>query len=239
MEQKTIILVKLLVSVYNKLLHQIKVQRDVNPEIYMKSDTAHQHIADISRRIELMVSDMRKELISSHNDLQILGYSPRELPISSAPGISVDINEKSVRIIMDGMLPFPLKGSVYYLHQKLDTALEQLIQRNELPRPLFSERCAVVFIHRYANTPRSLRHLRDYDNVERRCVTNVIARHFMKDDSPACYISMDILAPGEDNHTEVRIMPISDFRAFVMSEQIDFGAEGTVSKNTPEAYQKT
>ena len=186
----------------------------------MKNDTPYEQLADISRHIETMVSDMRRALTVCHNDLQAFGYCPQELPMSDAPGIDIIVDEKSVRIIMDDILPFPIKGSVYYLHEKLNTALQRHSQENALPQPLFNERCAVVFIHRYTETFR--RHLRDYDNTERRCITNVIARHFLRDDSPACYISMDVLALGYSNHTEIRIMIISDFRAFVASAQIDF-----------------
>jgi hypothetical protein len=169
-----------------------------------------------------MVSDMRGAIANCHDELQSYGCHLPELPMPDAPDISVDVVNKTVRIITDGMLPFPLKGGVHYLHKKLDAALSRYSRDNALPAPLFTERCAVVFIHRYADKGRKLRHLRDYDNTERRCITNVIARHFLRDDSPACYIGMDIIAPGESNHTEIRLMPIPAFREFVASEEISF-----------------
>ena len=97
----------------------------------------------------------------------------------------------------------------------------------KLPYPLFRERCAVVFIHRYA-AGRGLRYLCNYDNTERHCNTNVIARHFIYDDSPVRYIGMDILAPGQSNHTEIRIMTIMDFQAFIASGEIRNTPYGTV-----------
>jgi len=219
MNQKSI-LATLLVSIYNKLWHQLKNHNYEITDVYLKSDTAHKHIADISRQIELMVSDMRKTIIASHNDLQAFGYTLQEIPLADAPDISVNVSEKSVRIVMDGILPFPIKGSVYFLHEKLDIALRHYSRDNALPQPLFDEPCAVVFIHRYDGNGR--RQLRDYDNTERRCITNVIARHFLRDDSPACYIGMDILAPGKSNHTEIRLMTTPDFQKFVASKEIEF-----------------
>jgi len=217
----------------NELRRKVSYRSDKITGLFGQSGNTYERLADVSRHVELLAADLRASILDCHNELQALGYSPREMPTTDLPGVSVDIREKSVCIIMDGMLPFPLKGSAYYLHEKLDTAIGQYLWDNDLPRPMFDERCAVVFIHRYANAGRALRHLRDYDNTERRCITNVIARHFLLDDSPACYIGMDILAPGESNHTEIRIMTIADFRAFTTSQEIDFPADGTVSKTIP------
>jgi len=201
--------------------------------------SAYDKLAEISRHIELLTADLRDALIGCHNELQALGYCPRELPMPNPPEIEVRVDEKTVRMVIDGMLPFPVKGGVHFLHEKLDAELLRLSREDALPRPLFDERCAVVFIHRYADTGRELRHLRDYDNVERRCITNVIARHFLKDDSPVCCISVDILAEGENNHTEVRIMTLPDLQAFILSGEIGYLPQGIVSKNVPKMYQKT
>jgi len=226
-------------GLHQKLQDRISYRNEKISALCGKYEKAHDSLAEISRHIELLTAELRTSLTDCHNALQALGYHPNEILLSDVPGVSVNVGDKSVCIIMDGMLPFPLKGGAHYLHEKLDAALRRYSRDHLLPKPFFDERCAVVFIHRYADTDRALRHLRDYDNVERRCITNVIARYFMRDDSPACYISMDILAPGENNHTEIRIMTVPAFRAFVSSEKIDFTPEGTVSKKTPKPYQKT
>jgi hypothetical protein len=226
-------------SLCEKLLRQISYRNDKITALCGQSGNTYERLAEISRHIELLTAGLRDSLIDCHNELQALGYCPPELPVPDAPEVIVGVDEKSVRIVVDGMLPYPLKGGACYLHDKLDADLMRYARDNALPRPLFDERCAVVFIHRYADTGRELRHLRDYDNTERRCITNVIARHFLRDDSPACYISMDVLAPGESNHTEIRLMTIDDFQAFTASDEIKYLPEGTVSKNTPKLYQKT
>lgn len=123
---------------------------------------------------------------------------------------------------MAAMLPFPSNGSAFFLHDQLDWALRRFLLEHQLPTPIFTERCAVVFLHHYGPGKADIRHLRDYDNVEHRCITNVLASHLLWGDSPKCMIGMDVLAPGDHNFTEIRIMPLPAFRAFVMSEKIEF-----------------
>lgn len=196
-----------------------------------RSGNEYDNLADIFRQIELLTAELRDALILCHNEMQALGYRPRELPMPDAPEIDVRTDVKSVRIVMGGMLPYPIKGSAHFLHEQLDAALLGYMRENKLPRPLFIERCAVVFIHHYADN-KAIRNMRDYDNAERRCITHVIARHFLKDDSPACYIAMDMLAPGENTFTEIRLLTISDFRALVQSKEIEYFPQSAVSKNS-------
>ena len=122
---------------------------------------------------------------------------------------------------MSGILPVPTRGSVYYLHEQVRWALEDLIREHKLSRPVFTGRCAVVFVHRYKPRQGSARYLRDYDNVEHRCVTNALTGLAIWGDSPECMIGMDILAPGDRDYTEILVMPTGRFREFVMSEKFD------------------
>ena len=216
-------------------IHNLVIYRDERIAAHCERNiSAYQKMAEINRNMELLISASRRILCRYHSEIQSFGYEPEDQPISSpdVPETNIQINEKRVNIIMDGMLPFPLKGGVHFLHEALDKTLLRYSREKNLPAPLFTERCAVVFVHHYAEDNRSLRHLRDYDNVERRCVTNVVARHFLRDDSPACYISMDVLAPGTHNYTEIKIMTIPDFRSFVGSSKIEYLPCGFVSKKT-------
>lgn len=206
-------------------IHERITYRDVKiAGLAERGMSAYEKLSEINRHIELLTADLRASLIECHYELQALGFCPQELSMQDAPEMDIQADEKSVRLVIDGILPFPIKGSAYYLHEKLDSELRRLSKEDAIPPLLFNERCAVVFIHHYAMTEKSIRNIRDYDNVEHRCITNVIARHFLRDDSPACYISIDVLAPGDSDYTEVRIMTIPAFRAFVISEKIDFTA---------------
>lgn len=221
-------------------LHRLFTYRDGKIAVsFRKNCGIYEVLTEISRHIELLAGEARAALVGCHDELQALGYRPQELPLPNAPDIDIEVDSQSVRIIVDGMLPYPIKGGAHYLHKKLDAALTRYAETNALPMPIFSERCAVVFIHHYAENGKAIRNMRDYDNVERRCITNVIARHFLRDDSPACYLSMDILAPGETAFTEIRLLTIPAFRALVQSSDIEYFQSSFVSKNFPKTYQKT
>jgi hypothetical protein len=226
-------------ALQNKL-HRLLQYRDGKiSAAFRKNRGIYEALTEISRHIELFTGEARTALINCHDELQALGYRPQELPMQDAPDIDVKADEQSVRIAIDGMMPYPINGSAHYLHKKLDAALTRYAADNMLPPPLFTERCAVVFVHHYEENGKAIRNMRDYDNVERRCITNVIARHFLRDDSPACYISMDILAPGESSFTEIRLLAIPAFRALFMSGEIEYFPCATVSKKIPKTYQKT
>ena len=48
--------------------------------------------------------------------------------------------------------------------------------------------------------------------------------------APDCIISLDVLAPGDRDFAEIRVMTMEKFQAFVMSEKIVFQAEGKSQK---------
>ena len=201
-----------------KRLHRLIMQRD-GKILGLRNTGALSLLAEIARHSELLSAELRTELTDCYDELQAFGYRLPELYMPNAPDISVQVKDKSVCIAIDGMLPYPIPGSAHYLHEKLDTTLTRYARENALPRPLFTERCAVVFIHHYKKG--AIRNIRDYDNVEHRCITNVIARHFLRDDSPACYISMDMLAISENAFTEIRLITIPAFRELVQSSEIE------------------
>jgi len=183
-------------------------------------EAVYGHLADIIRHAELLVREIRTEAGAFHQNMQLLGLVSGEIPYAGFPGFDMRIVGRGIHVIFDGMLPYPAKGHVYYLHDGLDMQLEQMAQDGKLPK--IRERCGVVFLHHYHATSGEMRSLRDYDNLERRCVLNVLARHFLWGDSPHQIVSMDVLAPGDSNYTEVRILPIPEFRAFVMSEEMEY-----------------
>jgi len=183
-------------------------------------EAVYGHLADIIRNTELLVNEVREEVIGFHGKLELLGLVQGELPYSGPPGFSLEVKGRSIYILFDAMLPFLLKGYIYYLHDGLDRKLEQMARDGKLPK--IRERCGVVFLHHYHAATGEMRSLRDYDNLERRCVLNVLARHFLWGDSPHQIVSMDVLAPGDSNYTEVRILPIPEFREFVMSEEMEY-----------------
>lgn len=176
---------------------------------------------ELSRQVELLCKELREELVNFYDDLQLTGNFPPLCPYPLATEVKVSVEGDCIRLELPEMLPYPSEGSVYYLHEQVKLALERLIREKKLPRPIFDQRCALVYLHHY-DTVKPPRQLRDYDNLEHRCITNALAALAMWGDGPNCMISLDVLAPGDHNFTEIRIMPFSRFREFALSEEIGF-----------------
>lgn len=191
----------------------------------------YQELSEVAACQEALCQHLRLNLLELHSRLQGLGLLP---PLSDHPkpmDLDISFRDDGFRIVTDGMLPFQSKGPVYFLHGKLDAALEQYRADRAVKGAIFQAPSAVVFIHHYDTTHSRLRFLRDYDNLEHRCVMNVIARHFLVDDAPTNYIMMDMLAPDTRNYTEIRVMSIPDFRVFAASEKLNTYNNKSMLKN--------
>ena len=181
-------------------------------------DFVYSELAGISRQTELLAQEIRAVIVELHAGLEALGLVPQYIPLPNAPDVEISVADGIFRVKMDGMLPFTSKGGVYYLHEKLYTALADYRLQNDLTVPIFESRCAIVFLHHYNMEQNKSRYIRDYDNLEYRCVLNAIAQHFLWDDEPAGYLSMHDVIPDDANFTEVLIMAIPDFKRFISSE---------------------
>ena len=186
------------------------------------SQAIYRYLFEFSQQAEIFCKELRKAMATFYNDLQLVGVFHPLLPYPQSDDVAVFVDGNCLKLKFSAILPFSAGGSVYYLHEQVRNALERVIRERKLPRPFFNERCAVVFLHHYAAAKGITRFLRDYDNVEHRCITNVLASLSMYGDGPQCMIALDILAPGNQDFTEVRIMPISDFKQFVASENLDY-----------------
>lgn len=181
-------------------------------------DAVYRHLLELSQLSETICKELRRAMMEFYNHLQLAGMPPALLPYPCSEDVTVSVEGNCLKLELPALLPFNAKGSAYYLHEKLRCALERILRERGLPRPFFDERCAVVFLHHYAARKGAVRYLRDYDNLEHRCITNVLASLLMRGDGPECMISMDVLAPGERDFTEIRILPETEFRRFAASE---------------------
>ena len=181
----------------------------------------YQQLYELSGQVELLCKELRETMTEFYDDLQLTGVWPVLRPYPFATQVKATVEKDCVRLVLPEMLPFPIGGSVYYLHEQVKMALEKLIRERKLPRPLFNERCALVYLHHY-DSSKPARRLRDYDNVEHRCITNALAALTMWGDGPGCMLSLDVLAPGDYNFTEICILPLSRFREFALSEEMGF-----------------
>ena len=184
-------------------------------EAKSNSETIYGELASISRHTELLTQEIRTVVMELHTGLESLGLVPQYIPLPAAPGVEISVIDEIFSIKMDGMLPFFSKGGAYYLHGKLEAALAVYCMENDLMIPIFGERCAVVFLHHYNMEQSERRYIRDYDNLECRCVLNAITQYFLLDDEPMQMVLMHEIVPDCKNFTEVLVMKISDFKKFV------------------------
>ena len=134
----------------------------------------YQQLYELSGQVELLCKELRETMTEFYDDLQLTGVWPALRPYPFATQVKATVEKDCVRLVLPEMLPFPVGGSVYYLHEQVKGALEKLIRERKLPRPLFEERCALVYLHHY-DSGKPARRLRDYDNVEHCCITNALA----------------------------------------------------------------
>ena len=188
----------------------------------------YRHLFELSQLTETLCRELREATIQFFSNLQLIQFYPILLPYPHGGEVKAFIKDGCIHLEAPAILPYCHGGSTYYLHEQVRWALEDLIRGRKLPRPFFTQRCALVYLHHYREG--AVRYLRDYDNVEHRCVTNALAALAMWGDSPDCILALDILAPGEREFTEIRIMPIEQFRQFIMSENIGYQPDGTIAK---------
>ena len=184
-------------------------------------DRIYPVVEDISGQIERLCNALLRATIIFYSDLQCLGLVPLHVKYPHATDVDISLENDSLIVKLPAILPFRSKGSVYYLHEQLAAALEKYWQKYTLPKPLFRERVAVVFLHHYSGGEEA-RNLRDYDNVEHRCILNALAFTAIGNDNPRSIIMTDILATGDHNFTEIRIMPVSTYCEFVQSDEFSY-----------------
>ena len=175
----------------------------------------YMELGEISRHIELLSKELRIILSELHASFEALGLAPKYVPLTINSDVKIFVENGIYIIRLDGILPFKSKGNVYYLHEKLDAALELFLSDSGISAPVFGERCAVIIRHHYDLERSSGRQIRDYDNLETSCVLNVIARYFMWDDDPKGYLLMQDIAPDSSDFTEMLVMKISELCGFI------------------------
>lgn len=168
-----------------------------------------------------MCHDLRGTVALEYDNLPFPDISEREpLRLPEAPYIKAMMREEILTIRADAILPFAIKGPAHYLLGELDTALSRLLRERDRIPPIFTGPCAVLFWHHYDQQGRHFarRQLRDFDNVEHRAVLNTLSRYCLWDDGPCNIILMDALMLGNRDFTEILVMPIERFTAYLMSE---------------------
>ena len=132
------------------------------------------------------------------------------------------------------LLPRKEKSSRSYLRGFLYPALEKFSRGKEKIR---YRNCVLIFRHVYDRN-RAEREYRDHDNIELNTVVDAIAMFFLVDDTPLECRHYYCSAAGDDERTEVYIVPRADFESWLAMENSQKKLRKKLRENPPETAEK-
>lgn len=135
------------------------------------------------------------------------------------------------RLCIPALLPKKGGGSADYIRSFLYPALQEYFQKKE---PVRFTDCVLVYRHVYDRN-RPERRMRDHDNIETNMVSDIVAMYVMPDDAPTVCSHYECSVKGEDDHTEVYVVPRTDFPQWLLQENERFREE----ENTYEMALET
>ena len=132
------------------------------------------------------------------------------------------------------LLPRKEKSSRSYLRGFLYPALERFAYGK--PRIRYRN-CVLIFRHVYDRN-RPEREYRDHDNIELNTVVDAIAMFFLVDDTPLECCHYYCSTAGDDERTEVYIVPRADFEGWLAMEKNSEKLRKKLFENLPETAGK-
>lgn len=135
-----------------------------------------------------------------------------------ASSIPVDIgytaeNWFSVRFPL--LLPKKPAGSADYIRSLLYPAMRKFFEHGE---PVRYGDCVLIYRHIY-DRARPERQMRDHDNIEVNMVSDIVALYTMPDDNPQICSHYYCSASGNQERTEVYVVPRNDFPTWLRMEK--------------------
>lgn len=125
------------------------------------------------------------------------------------------------RLCIPALLPKKGGGSADYIRSFLYPAMKEYFQKKE---PVRFTDCVLVYRHVY-DRERPERRMRDHDNIETNMVSDIVAMYVMPDDTPTVCSHYECSVKGEDDHTEVYVVPRTDFLQWLLQENERFREE--------------
>lgn len=133
--------------------------------------------------------------------------------------IPVDIGytaEGWFSVRLPALLPKKESGSPSYIRSCLYPAMQKFFARSP---PVRYEDCVLVFRHIY-NRERPERQYRDHDNIEVNMATDIVALYVLRDDAPMKCCHYYCTAVGNNDRTEIYVVPKRDFPRWFILEKI-------------------
>ena len=142
-----------------------------------------------------------------------------EVNLIIAEAVPIDIGYTddgwfSVRIPL--LLPKKEHGSTDYIRQILYPAMQRFFRGKNLKK---LDDATVVFRHVYSED-RPERRARDHDNIETNTVSDIVAMFTLVDDSPSHCSHLYISALGNEERTEIYVVPKDELCDFLKREKM-------------------
>ena len=131
--------------------------------------------------------------------------------LAKAANISFDILDDDVlRIILPELFPVRFRGGVMTeqydnVRSRYVAAFDEFFTKNSFKR--YKDRVVVL----YKSIYKSINDVLDYDNFDLKEITDFISTYCLIDDNPSRMIAVSDYDIGEEEHSEVHIIPLSKF----------------------------
>ena len=138
------------------------------------------------------------------------------------------------RLCIPALLPKKGSGSADYIRSFLYPAMQEYFQGKE---PVRYTDCVLVYRHVY-DRERPERRMRDHDNIETNMVSDIVAMYVMPDDAPWVCSHYECSVMGEDDHTEVYVVPRMEFPKWLLQQNGRFKEEENLDEKSLETDKK-
>jgi len=132
-------------------------------------------------------------------------------------------------VVIPTLLPKKQRGSVDYIRDYLYLAMGEFFRGKQ---PVRYTDCVIIFRHIYQRD-RPERRYRDHDNIEVNAVTDIIALYVLFDDSPLHCSHYYCSASGEENRTEILVVPQRKFGSWISDANTHKNKRVVLLENLP------
>jgi len=133
--------------------------------------------------------------------------------------------------VIQALLPKKRHGCARYIQRSVFLSLADFFRGKDRVR---YKDCVLIFRHIYRRD-RPDRHYRDHDNIEVKSAADAVAFFVLYDDGPLTCEHFYCTAAGDENKTEVFVVPRSDFIKWLTEVKPDNDKELILLENRPES----
>lgn len=132
-------------------------------------------------------------------------------------------------VVIPALLPKKVKGSADYIRDIMYLSMGKFFRGK---KPVRYTDCVMIFRHIY-HRDRPERQYRDHDNIEVNMAADIVALYVLFDDSPLKCSHYYCSAPGNENRTEIFVVPQSEFGAWILDTKNNENKAVLLSESIP------